>query len=69
MEIQTASLPRTMPPWPFGSCITISAVSTRPLGVTPAMEAGISDDVWTLDELVGLLKNAQRNGSLKEEYA
>jgi hypothetical protein len=25
------------------------------LRVTPAMEAGIADHVWTLDELVGLL--------------
>jgi hypothetical protein len=25
------------------------------LRVTPAMEAGISDHVWTLDEIVGLL--------------
>lgn len=28
------------------------------LRVTPAMEAGISDHVWTLDELVSLLNNA-----------
>ena len=27
------------------------------LRVTPAMEAGISDHVWTLDELVGLLED------------
>jgi len=26
------------------------------LRVTPAMEAGVSDHVWTLDEVVGLLK-------------
>jgi len=26
------------------------------LRVTPAMEAGIADHVWTLDELVGLLE-------------
>jgi hypothetical protein len=25
------------------------------LGVTPAMEAGLVDDVWSLEELVGLL--------------
>jgi len=25
------------------------------LRVTPAMEAGVSDHVWTLDEIVGLL--------------
>jgi len=27
------------------------------LRVTPAMEAGVSDHVWTLDELVGLLEH------------
>jgi hypothetical protein len=26
------------------------------LRVTPAMEAGISDHVWTLEEIVGLLR-------------
>ena len=25
------------------------------LRITPAMEAGVSDHVWTLDELIGLL--------------
>jgi hypothetical protein len=27
------------------------------LRVTPAMEAGIADDVWTIEEIVGLLEN------------
>jgi len=27
------------------------------LRVTPAMEAGLADHVWTLDELVGLLEH------------
>jgi hypothetical protein len=26
------------------------------LRVTPAMEAGLADHIWTLDELVGLLE-------------
>jgi hypothetical protein len=26
------------------------------LGVTPAMEAGIEDHVWSVEEIVGLLK-------------
>jgi hypothetical protein len=28
---------------------------TQTLRVTPAMEAGVSDDVWSLEEIVGLL--------------
>lgn len=27
------------------------------LRVTPAMEAGLSDHIWTLDELMGLISN------------
>jgi hypothetical protein len=30
------------------------------LGKTPAMAAGIADHIWTLDELVGLLADAER---------
>ena len=30
--------------------------------VTPAMEAGISDHVWALEELVGLLEVGERQG-------
>ena len=31
----------------------------RPLGTTPAVAAGVTDHVWTLDELVGLLTEAE----------
>jgi len=37
--------------------ITISAVLHQLLRVTPAMEAGIADHVWSLEELVGLLEH------------
>jgi len=31
------------------------------LRVTPAMEAGISDHVWTIEEIVSLLDMAKQN--------
>jgi hypothetical protein len=31
------------------------------LRVTPAMEAGIADHVWTVDELVSLLQDGDQN--------
>ena len=33
------------------------------LRVTPAMEAGISDHVWSLDEVIDLLKSTLGNES------
>ena len=35
--------------------ITIFAGFIQTLRVTPAMEAGLSDHVWTLEELIALL--------------
>jgi hypothetical protein len=32
----------------------------KTLRVTPAMEAGVSDHVWGLEEIVGLLETARR---------
>jgi hypothetical protein len=32
----------------------------KTLRVTPAMEAGLSDHVWSLEELAGLLENRQK---------
>jgi hypothetical protein len=32
-------------------------ISSQTLRVTPAMEAGISDHVWSVAELVGLLEH------------
>jgi hypothetical protein len=37
------------------SCITNFARIHKTLRVTPAMEAGISDRVWSLEEIAGLL--------------
>jgi hypothetical protein len=31
------------------------------LRVTPAMEAGIADNIWTLEELVGLLETKEKS--------
>jgi IS1 family transposase len=33
------------------------------LRVTPAMEAGVSDHIWTINELVGLLENSDRKAA------
>jgi hypothetical protein len=41
---------------PLGKPITIPARVHRTLRVTPAMEAGLNDRVWTLAELVSLLE-------------
>jgi len=37
------------------------------LRVTPAMEAGLSDHVWTLDELCALLPQRKPNGKIDKE--
>jgi hypothetical protein len=39
----------------YFSCTTIFAAYTLRLRVTPAMEAGISNHIWTIEELCGLL--------------
>jgi len=43
------------------------------LGMTPAMAAGITDHIWTLDELVGLLADAEavptKRGTYKKRAA
>lgn len=35
------------------------------LRVTPAMEAGVSDHVWTIEEMVGLLEETEAKQSRK----
>jgi hypothetical protein len=48
------SPPDTFPP--IGSSVTLDKPRIhQTLRVTPTMEAGISDHVWSLDEIVGLL--------------
>jgi IS1 family transposase len=46
----------TVTPWPSISCTTIFCRIHKTLSVTPAMEAGLTDHVWSLEELCGLLK-------------
>jgi hypothetical protein len=41
-------------PWHSTSCITTSAACIRHCA-TPAMEAGIADHVWSIEEIVALL--------------
>ena len=41
------------------SFTTTSAAFTKRFAFTPAMEAGLADHVWTLEELVMLLKDGQ----------
>ena len=38
-------------------------------GRTPAMAAGVADHVWTLDELIGLLEEAERVPVKRGRYA
>jgi IS1 family transposase len=39
------------------------------LGTTPAVAAGVSDHTWTLDELVGLLEEAEETPIKRGSYA
>jgi IS1 family transposase len=39
------------------------------LGTTPAVAAGVTDHVWTLDELIGLLEEAERVPVKRGSYA
>jgi hypothetical protein len=41
--------------WHSTSCITTSGECITRFGVTPAMEAGIADRVWSIEEIVALL--------------
>jgi IS1 family transposase len=41
----------------------------KTLGTTPAAAAGIADHVWTLDELIGLLEEAERVPVKRGRYA
>jgi hypothetical protein len=41
----------------------------RTLRVTPAMEAGLTDHVWTLEELVGVMESTEAKGSMKKQIA
>lgn len=54
----------------YNFCRPNSALGKK---VTPAMAAGVSDHVWTLDELIGLLEDAERvpakRGSYKKRQA
>ncbi len=38
------------------------------LRVTPAMEAGVADHVWTVEEIVGLLEQAEPKGKKGGRY-
>ena len=42
-------------PWRCTSCIITFVRVHNTLRVTPAMEAGIADHVWSIEELVALL--------------
>jgi hypothetical protein len=44
-----------LPVWIILFLIIILSRIHQTLRVTPAMEAGISDHVWSLEEIVGLL--------------
>jgi IS1 family transposase len=41
----------------------------KTLGTTPAVAAGLSDHVWSLDELIGLLEAAERVPTKRGRYA
>ena len=37
------------------------------LRVSPAMEAGVTDHLWTYGEVIGLLEQAEATGELKSD--
>jgi hypothetical protein len=39
------------------------------LGTTPAVAAGVTDHVWKLDEVIGLLEAAERVPTKRGRYA
>lgn len=41
----------------------------KTLGTTPAVAAGVADRVWTLDDLIGLLEEAERVPIKRGRYA
>jgi hypothetical protein len=41
----------------------------KTVGATPAVAAGVSDHVWTLSELVGLLEEAEATPIRRGSYA
>jgi hypothetical protein len=41
----------------------------KTLGTTPAVAAGVSDHVWKLDELIGLLEGAEATPIKRGAYA
>jgi hypothetical protein len=46
--------------WHFISCSTIFARVHQSLRITPAMAAGISDHLWEIEEIVGLLEQQEK---------
>jgi hypothetical protein len=40
----------------------------KTLRVTPAMEAGVTDRVWSLEEIVGLLEQTEPKGGKRGPY-
>jgi hypothetical protein len=41
----------------------------KTLGTSPAVAAGVTDHVWTLDELIGLLEAAEATPTKRGRYA
>ncbi len=41
----------------------------KTLGTTPAVAAGVADHVWTLEEMIGLLEEAERTPIRRGSYA
>jgi hypothetical protein len=48
------------------SCSTISCGSTQTLKVTPAMQAGVTDRLWTIEDILKLVED-YREERWKEE--
>jgi hypothetical protein len=61
-------LENTLIPWPCSRCITTFAKSTKTLRVTPAMEAGVSDRVWDVVDIVKLVEGAEPKPGKRGPY-
>ena len=61
----------TVMPWRSTSPTTISCAFHQTLRVTPAMESGLTDHVWTVEELIALMpvEQPKKRGPYKKRLA
>jgi hypothetical protein len=54
--------------WRSTSCFTTSCGGTKTLRVSPAMAAGISDRLWSVDDIVALMDAAEGEPKMRGPY-